>query len=261
MLRKAWRSSFISRVCDCRNSGCAGRATSFGPKRSSFTGSLCEFRFRRGTLLHASMRPSFASRHCGCCDHSTGGALRSGPRRPSLTRGHCDIGFCRGAPLCDSRRPRVQVWLCALVKLTRRLCEFRFCRTSLTRDPTVVVSNLDPKNSLDTTLGRRSERSEHHKDSHRRPVVERPQVPQVTRRNHTCLTCMVPAATAKALRTKRLPMMPPPWHAHQNACAPTLDCAEDTSTTSVHTGRQSHSLLLTGQESAFASTQATHSTR
>ena len=47
VLRKPWRSSFINRVCDCCNRSCIGRATSFGPRRSSFTGTLCEFRFRR----------------------------------------------------------------------------------------------------------------------------------------------------------------------------------------------------------------------
>ena len=38
VLRKPWRSSFISRISHCCSSGCIGHATSPGPRTSSFTG-------------------------------------------------------------------------------------------------------------------------------------------------------------------------------------------------------------------------------
>ena len=40
----------------------SGRATCSGPRRSSFTGTLCEFKFRRGTLLCDSETPSFTKK-------------------------------------------------------------------------------------------------------------------------------------------------------------------------------------------------------
>ena len=52
--RTTWRSSFNSGHCVCRGDGDV-RATSPGPRRSSFTGSLREF-----TLLRNSMRLSFS---------------------------------------------------------------------------------------------------------------------------------------------------------------------------------------------------------
>ena len=76
-----------------------------GPTWPSFTRSLREFRFRRGTLLCNSRRPSFTSKHCDCCINGTGCALCSGPRRPSFTSGHCSIGFSRGPLLCNSNGP------------------------------------------------------------------------------------------------------------------------------------------------------------
>ena len=79
-------------------------ATSFGP-RSSFIGTLCEFRFRRGTMLCASKRPSSTIRHCDCCNASAVHAICSGPRRPSFTGILCEFKLRRGTVLCDSRRP------------------------------------------------------------------------------------------------------------------------------------------------------------
>ena len=76
-----------------------------GPKRPSSTGTLCEFRLRRGTVLCDCRRPSFTSKPCDCCDVGIGRVLLSGPRGPGFTRRHCDFGFCRGAVLCDPKRP------------------------------------------------------------------------------------------------------------------------------------------------------------
>ena len=93
VLRQPWKSSFISRICDCCNSGGAVRATSPGPKRSSFTGTLREFRCCRGSLLCNSMRPSFTSSHCVCCSGGAVRAIDSGPKRSSFTWSLCEFTF------------------------------------------------------------------------------------------------------------------------------------------------------------------------
>ena len=53
------------------------------PVPSNSTRTLCEFRFRRGTL---SERPSFT-------------------KKTQLPSRHCEFGFCRGSGLCNLTRP------------------------------------------------------------------------------------------------------------------------------------------------------------
>ena len=74
------------KICDCCCRGSFGRATSPGPLISSFTGTLREFRLRRGTLLCNSMKPSFTSRHCVCSSDGAARTIDSGPKTPSFTR-------------------------------------------------------------------------------------------------------------------------------------------------------------------------------
>ena len=76
-----------------------------GPRNPSSTRSLCEFRFRRGTLLCDSRRPSFTDSFCDCSIVGAGRVVCSGPRRPSFTRRPFDFGFCRGTALCNPKRP------------------------------------------------------------------------------------------------------------------------------------------------------------
>ena len=53
--------------------------------RPSSTITLCEYRFRRNSLLCDSSRPSFTSRHCDCCTAGAVHTLCSGPQRSSFT--------------------------------------------------------------------------------------------------------------------------------------------------------------------------------
>ena len=141
--RTTWRWSFISRHCDCCNSGCVGRAR---PRWSSNT-------FWRGAVLCNPWRPIFTIRSSDCYSGGTGRATCSGPRGSSFTRGlfeHwlcpgaasftgtlCEFRFRRGTPLCDfpqaellqqALRPLYcRRWVFALLRFTRRPFDTRSC--------------------------------------------------------------------------------------------------------------------------------------
>ena len=106
VLRKPWRSSFISRICDCCHFSCAGRATRTGPRRSIFNGRHCEFGFCRDCILcDLGISPSPTDFASVVATPSARYFAHSGGRASSADRATAILAVLVALPALDQEDP------------------------------------------------------------------------------------------------------------------------------------------------------------